>query len=175
MGCNQRQGAPNGWNPNPWNWSDTPDRRRQLEIQAGKLDPQLRTNRGRWVHSSSKWAGPSCRPDVGSWTTGDLSSTLATADRWARGEGRRDGRGQRWWQNTRRRCPAGSRTALHCGVEVREPLAQRGRRFPIPRKVRYRLSAALGLAQHNRAGYTGRDIGPGETHAIVCGGKETWP
>lgn len=92
-----------------------------------------------------------------------------------------EGRGKKGWQGAKvvaeypTSLPRRLRTALHCGVEMREPLAQRGRRFPIPRKVRYRLSAALGLAQHNRAGSTGRDIGPGETHAIVCGRKETWP
>lgn len=101
-----------GGTRNPWNWSETPGGRRSRR-KAGA--PPLGTNRGRWVHSSSKWAGPSCGPDVRSWTTGDLSSPLAAADPQARGEGRRDGRGANVVAGSPRRCPAGSGTVFHCG------------------------------------------------------------
>lgn len=134
--------------------------------------PPLRTNRGRLVHSSSKWAGPSCRPDV---DTGDASSTLAPADPQAEGEGRGMA-----WGNGGGRIPHGAalpapRLPRFVGVEAQGPPAQRGRRFLIPRKVRYGLAAALGLAQQDRTGSAGRSVGPGATQATVRGGKESRP
>ena len=52
--------------------------------------PPLLTNRGRWAHSSTQWAGASCRPDVGSWTAGDASSAPAPPGLQAGRERRRD-------------------------------------------------------------------------------------
>ena len=155
-----------GGTRNPWNWSETPGGRRSRR-KAGA--PPLGTNRGRWVHSSSKWAGPSCGPDVRSWTTGDLSSPLAPADPQARGEGRRDGRGQMWWQSPHVAALQAPRLFFIVGVEAWEPPAQRGRHVPIPRKTRYRL------AQQDRTRSIPRGVRPGETHAAVCGGKESRP
>lgn len=53
----------------------------------------------------------------------------------------------------------------------REPPAQRGRRSPIATKVRYRLAAALALAQQDMAGSTGRAPGQDRPTRPSAAGK----
>lgn len=50
--------------------------------------------------------------------------------------------------------------------------ARRGRRFLIPTKVQYGLAGALGLAQKDGVGSTGRGPGLGGTPETMSGGKE---
>ena len=84
-------------------------------------------------------------------------------------DGRRDGRGQMWWQSPHVAALQAPGLFFIVGVEAWEPPAQRGRHVPIPRKTRYRL------AQQDRTRSIPRGVGPGETHAAVCGGKESRP
>lgn len=82
-GCASGQGARKEWTPKPTETKRDPRPPAAAALAAAAAGrtgskagaPPILTNRGRWSHSSLQWAGPSCRPDVGSWTAGDASAT----------------------------------------------------------------------------------------------------
>lgn len=166
MGYTQGHGAPNGWNPKSLELERDP---RRAAVQAESWCTAARHQQRALGPQPFQVGGSQLRARCEKLDHGRLELSPSPCRPTGEGRGKRGWQGANVVAESPRRCPAGSGTVLHCGGRSVGTSRPEG----APCSGSQKSAVPAGSAGQTRS--IPRGVGPGETHAAVCGGKESRP